>query len=113
MKPVTFPMMLIPSIACVRLAYLAGTVAFFAVLWALVVATVAALRALISPSARLYSLGNTFTNLPRDWGQVSSSSRALAAGPAVVLFKQLLQLGLVALVPVPDGAVQRGFLLGG
>ena len=48
--------------------------AFFAS--GLALALAAALRALISPKARLYSLGNTLTNFKRACAQLSNNSRA-------------------------------------
>ena len=42
----------------------------------LALALAAALRALISPKARLYSLGNTLTNFKRACAQLSNNSRA-------------------------------------
>ena len=70
-----------------------------------------ACRSARSPSARLYSFGNTLTNLPRDSDPVVHDvARAQRTGPLVVVFDQLLQDGFVRLAVVPVRLV--GLVLG-
>ena len=58
---------------------------------------------LISASARLYSFGNTLTNLRARLGPVVEDlARAQAPGPLVVVLDQRLQQHLVGLLAVPD-----------
>ena len=66
MDPVIFPIM--------GFLYLGSSNVCFALAWAWVLVFLAAW---ISPNARLYSLGNTLTNLARAELQLSSKSRAL------------------------------------
>jgi hypothetical protein len=98
MKPVTFPSCF-PLFFVLRL--LAGRLVLHRHVRVVAVLASSTSRSCISASARLYSFGNTLTNFWRARPRCPAVlARALAAGPAVVVLQQLLQLRFVGLVAV-------------